>query len=220
MLEWDVRNWSAALDFWTSHTAQKLSACSALEIGSRNGGLALWLALQGARVLATDIGQPSQAARSLHQAHGVADRIRYERIDATRIPYRGEFQIVLFKSVLGAIGRVGGQRLQAQAVNEMYQALSPGGELFFAENLVGSSLHRFCRKHFVRWGNTWRYVSIREMLEFLAPFSAVYYSTIGFAGAFGRTEAQRNVLGMIDRVLFNRAIPASWRYIIIGLARK
>src|SRR5262245_56122140 len=69
VIEWDVRNWSVALDFWLAHTAQNLLTRSALEIGSRNGGLSLWLALQGARVQATDIGPPTEAALKLHRIH-------------------------------------------------------------------------------------------------------------------------------------------------------
>src|SRR5215831_16425956 len=218
-IEWDVRNWSSALDFWLAHSTQNLSTCRALEIGTRNGGLSLWLALQGARVLATDIEPPTQAALRLHESHGISRYVQYESMDATRIPYKVEFDIVLFKSVLGAIGRLGDKPAQAQAVKEMHNALKPGGELFFAENLVGSPLHQFFRKKFVRWGNTWRYVSVRDMQEFLTPFSKVQYSTLGFAGAFGRTELQHSCLGVLDRTIFQHTIPPTWKYIIVGVAK-
>jgi hypothetical protein len=102
----------------------------------------------------------------------------------------------------------------------MHKALKPGGELFFAENLIASPLHQFCRNRFVRWGSTWRYVSIQEMQQFLGGFSEVQYSTIGFAGAFGRSERQRDLLGRIDRLFFDRAVPEGWRYIIVGIAKK
>jgi nucleoside-diphosphate-sugar epimerase len=46
-IEWDVRNWSVALDFWLAHTTQNFSTCSALELGSRNGGLSLWMGYKG-----------------------------------------------------------------------------------------------------------------------------------------------------------------------------
>src|SRR5262249_26960153 len=136
-------------------------------------GLSLWLALQGARVLSTDIQPPTLTAMRLHAARGVSEYIQYEWMDATRIPYTMDFDVVLFKSVLGAIGRLGGRQSQAQAISEMYKALKPGGELFFAENLIGSPLHQFCRKKFVKWGNAWRYISVEEMQEFLTPFSTV-----------------------------------------------
>jgi len=219
-IEWDVRNWSAALDFWLAHTTQNISKCDALELGSRNGGLSLWMALQGARVVSSDVALPTETASRSHQARGVSHLIQYEAIDATRIPYTAKFDVVLFKSMLGAVGKFGGRAGQAQAIKEMHKALKPGGELFFAENLVGSPLHQFLRRKFVRWGTSWRYVSVAEMEEFLSPFTKVQYRTLGFAGAFGRSELQRNVLAVFDTKALNYAIPERWRYIIVGVAKK
>jgi SAM-dependent methyltransferase len=219
-IEWDVRNWSAALDFWLAHTSLDISKCSALELGSRNGGLSLWMALQGARVVSSDLALPTETASRLHRSRGVSDLIRYETIDTTNIPYTKTFDVVVFKSMLGAVGKLGGKRRQAHAVKEMHKALKKGGELFFAENLIGSTAHQFCRRKFVSWGKTWRYISIAEMDEFLAPFDNVEYRAVGFAGAFGRSELQRNLLGILDNAVFNYTVPDRWKYIIIGVARK
>ena len=219
-IEWDVRNWSVALNFWLAHTTQNISTSSALELGSRNGGLSLWIALQGAHVVSSDVELPDQTAMRKHQAGGVSHLIRYEAIDANNIPYSMSFDIVIFKSILGAIGRIGGKQGQSHALKEMHKALKKGGELFFAENLIGCAGHEFLRKKFVSWGDTWRYVSIAEMDEFLKPFSQVHYGTFGFIGALGRTEMQRNVLGILDRALFNVAVPERWRYIMVGIAKK
>src|SRR5262245_18220178 len=98
--------------------------CWALDIGTRGGGLSLWLAWNGARVLATHIVSPIQTAFGLHQKYAVSDRIQYQALDVTEIPYRMEFDIVMFKSVLGAIG---GKQSQAQAIREIHKALKPGG---------------------------------------------------------------------------------------------
>src|SRR5262245_13307269 len=122
-IEWDVRNWSAALDFWLSHTTQKISMCSALELGSRNGGLSLWMALQGAHVVSSDVDMPDQTALQRHQSCGVSHLIRYEAIDANNIPYNMSFDVVMFKSMLGAIGLLGGKQRQSHAVKEMHKAL-------------------------------------------------------------------------------------------------
>src|SRR5438552_16058119 len=85
-VEWDVRNWSPALDFWLTHTKQSLRGCSALELGSQNGGLSLWLAQHGARVVCSDIGPPNDKAVQQHQAAGVSHLIEYRSIDALQIP--------------------------------------------------------------------------------------------------------------------------------------
>jgi SAM-dependent methyltransferase len=219
-IEWDIRNWSAALDFWLAHTSLDLRECSALELGSRNGGLSLWMALQGARVVCSDVQRPPHTAARLHRSRGVLHLIEYEAIDAIHIPYTSRFDVVLFKSILGAIGRSGDKRLQSQAVREMHRSLKPGGELFFAENLVGCPAHRFFRRKFVEWGTTWRYVSIAEMQEFLSPFSSVHYKTVGFTAAFGRSELQRNALAVLDRAIVDYLVPETWRYIVVGVAKK
>jgi SAM-dependent methyltransferase len=220
IIEWDIRNWSVALDFWRKHSAHHLSDCLALEVGSRNGGLSLWMALNGARVICSDLRGPAEAAILKHRAQGVSGLVQYESIDAMNIPYTDHFDVVLFKSVLGTVGRHGGKAAQAKAVSEMHKALKPGGELFFAENLVASPLHMFFRRRCVEWGATWRYVSAAEMHEFLSPFAQVHWRTVGFAGAFGRSEMQRNLLGAVDRAFLDRLVPADWRYIVVGVARK
>lgn len=217
-IEWDVRNWSRALDFWSRHSAQDLSRCSALEIGCKNGGLSLWMASHGATVVCSDIAGPTEQAVRSHRAHGVAHLITYEPINATHIPYTERFDVVLFKSILGAVARLGDKDAQAKAIAEMHRALKRGGELLFAENLIASPLHAFLRRRYVRW--PWRYVSISEMLEFLAPFSHVSWTAVGFTGAFGRGNVQRNILGALDRLLLDRITPERWKYIIIGVARK
>jgi hypothetical protein len=76
------------------------------------------------------------------------------------------------------------------------------------------------RRWFVEWGARWRYVSVAEMTDFLSVFSHFRYRTIGFAGAFGRDETQRNLLAILDQQLFNRITPESWRYIMAGVATK
>ncbi|MND09448.1 hypothetical protein D3C83_327780 [compost metagenome] len=58
------------------------------------------------------------------------------------------------------------------------------------------------------------------MLSFLAPFREVNYRAVGLLGALGRTQRQRDFLGAVDRAFLDRLVPASWRYIMIGVARK
>ena len=216
-IEWDVPNWAQALDFWRAHTTHDLSRSSVLEIGCGGGGLSLWFAQQGARVTCSDIHGPQEKARLKHAASGVEGLIEYATVDATAIPYRDEYDLVVFKSMLGGIPT---KEAQAVAIGEMHKALKPGGELLFAENLTASAMHQYLRRRYVRWGREWRYVTVAEMLEFLAPFAQVSTRTLGFAGTFGRSEKQRHALGFCDRFLFNRLTPSRWRYILLGIARK
>ena len=220
IIEWDHTNWSVALYFWLKNTTVNLKDSYALELGARNGGLSLWLASRGCRVLCSDIGSPTEEAKNLHQNYQLDHKIAYAKIDATNIAGKNDFNIVLFKSVLGGIGRNDKKELQMVTMRQIYHSLKPGGELFFAENLKASPIHRFFRKKFVRWGSEWRYVTIEEMKEFSSMFSDFKYKTVGFLGAFGRTEWQRKILGILDRLIFNFIVPESWRYIIIGIAKK
>jgi SAM-dependent methyltransferase len=220
VVEWDVRNWSTSLDFWLANTTQDISRCSALELGSRNGGVSLWMASQGARVLCSDIEGPTEKAIQQHRAHGLSHLIEYQTLDATNLPYRNEFDVILFKSVLAAVGANGARARQAKAVGEMYKALKPGGELFFAENLIASPFHRVGRRMFVGWGKTCAYLSVPEIKELFSQFSQLKYHTLGFASTFGRSEIQRNLIGILDEKLLNKLVPESWRYLIVGVVRK
>ncbi len=156
----------------------------------------------------------------MHAAYGVADRITYEAIDATAIPYEDYFDAVAFKSLLGGVAWDGNASRQAEAVRAMHRALKPGGVLLFAENLRASPLHQAARRRFVKWNSIWRYVSISEMLEYLSPFSSVEYATTGFTGLFGRSAALARAFGTIDGMLFDKIAPPDWRYVMFGVARK
>ena len=133
--------------------------------------------------MCSDLRSPTEKAVQTHKEWGVSHLIEYRSIDATDVPFTDEFDLVLFKSVLGGIGRDGDKRRQEKAIREIHKALKSGGELFFAENLVASPLHRFLRHRFVQWGPKWRYVSMAELIEFLSPFPEAHYRTVGFSGA-------------------------------------
>ena len=219
IFEWDVINWSRALASWEARIGTDLSGARALELGSRNGGLALWLALRGATVVCSDRDVPGDRAHALHRRFGVHPRITYGAVDATMMSFDREFDVIAFKSVLGAMGSQGQLTRQRVALSKMHAALRPSGTLVFAENLAASFIHRTSRQYGISWGRRWRYISEGELCELLVPFDRAEFSTVGFLGAFGRTERQRRVLGRLDR-RFDRAIPSSWRYIGIGVASK
>lgn len=219
VVEWDVENWSRAMHFWRAQ-ASLPGAAECLELGARRGGLSLWLALQGHRVLCSDLEDNREIAAPLHAAYGVTDRVTYAAIDATRIPYENHFDVIAFKSLLGGVAWDGDASRQEAAVRAMHRALKPGGVLLFAENLQGSLLHQAARRRFVKWNEIWRYVSIEEMLRYLAPFSRVEYATTGFTAIFGRTPALSRVLGKLDGAIFDAVAPPHWRYIMYGVARK
>lgn len=219
VLQWDVDNWSQALNYWERHVPfDQVNRC--LEVGANRGGLSLWLARKGKQVLCSDRSEVdlNSVARGEHVKAKVDDLIRYQAIDATNIPYENEFDLVVFKSILGHVGYAG-KEAQRVAIQQMHKALRPGGRLLFAENAVGSPLHRAARRLFVAWGDQWRYLSLGEMQEFLSVFPRHELRTAGFLSAFGRSEPQRHALASLDRVV-QPLTPRSWHHILFGIAQK
>lgn len=219
VLEWDIRNWRRAIEFWDKSDGE-LQALQALDLGSRRGGLSLLFAHSGAHVICSDLNGPAPEAKSLHQRFGVHNKVTYQALNATAIDLPdSSMDIVCFKSILGGIGRDDNYPAQQQTIAEILRVLKPGGRLFFAENLVASKLHQSLRRRFIPWGAAWRYLQLSEVHDLFAPFAELSTDTWGFFAAFGRTEGQRILLSGLDRI-FCPLIPESQRYIAFGIAKK
>jgi hypothetical protein len=86
--------------------------------------------------------------------------------------------------------------------------------------LTASSLHQFLRERFVRWGRSWRYISLNELERFFFGYKNYKYRATGVLAAFGKTEWQRNMFAYIDKLIFNHICPEHWKYIVYGIAEK
>jgi len=219
IIQWDTASWSKALNFWEKKANWK-RVQNGLEIGGREGGLSLWLALKGIETVCSDLQNTEATAKNLHVHHKVTKHITYKDIDATEIAFENHFDIVVFKSIIGGIGRNNNIEMQRKAFEQMHKALKPGGQLLFAENLLASSMHQNLRNKFVTWAESWRYVSLDEMHDFLKIFSSKEIHTTGFLGALGRSESQRQMLAKADNIVFNKVVPKNWNYIAYGIATK
>lgn len=219
ILQWDVISWSKALRFWQSNV-EFHQIENALELGSREGGLSLWLALNEKEVICSDLSNVQQTAMPLHEKFNIGKFIHYQDIDASNIPYENHFDLIVFKSIIGGIGRNNNIEIQQQVFQQIHKALKPGGILLFAENLIASPIHQLFRKRFVRWGDSWRYISLNELKSFLQNFSSFQVKSNGFLATFGRTESQRHILARFDNLIFNHLCPENWKYIGYGVAVK
>jgi SAM-dependent methyltransferase len=218
---WDVATWSKAVRFWEHFVEPMGAPLDVLEVGAGPGGPSLWLASLGHRVTTSNLDKTEEQARPTHERHGVADRVTYLDLDIADLPYENAFDIVVFKSVLGGIPH-GGRELQREALVQIRKALRPGGRLVFAENLRGTPLHRLGRwvAYRRRGVPKWQYLTLRDLREFLRDFREVQLRTTGVLALFGRTEPRRRALARADARFWNRAVPASWHYVVYGTAVK
>lgn len=221
-MEWDVATWGRALTFWEKIIKNEhIHLGHGLEIGARHGGLSWFFAKHfGSKMDCTDCVSPSEKARELHEAAGLSKLISYQLADVNRLPYPAHhFDFVVFKSVLGAVGRNNQPEKQQQALAEIHRVLRPGGYLFYAENLRGSMLHQMARRFFVPWGKSWRYLTIRELRILLADFKEKEIQATGFFAAFiPRPTWIKNIGAALDSRCF--FIPKSMRYVGFGYAKK
>jgi len=208
------------LKFWDQNARLPDKPLQCLELGARNGGLSLWLAQKGYHVLCSDVDNPEPTASPLHKHYEVSDQIEYQAIDAINIPYKNQFDIVIFKSMMGAVGRNGRDDLQKKCINEVYKCLKPGGQLLFAENLKATAMHQFFRSKFVRWSQSWNYLELSKMDDLLSGFRDFTYQTSGFTGLLGWNESVRKVFGTLDQSIFQHTLPHKYRYIIFCMANK
>lgn len=218
-IQWDVRTWNKALQFWEENVDWS-KVGKAMELGGREGGLSLWLAQKGIQVLCTDYSDSEQTASPLHQKYGVTEKISYQDVDATNIPFEDEFDLIVFKSIVGGIARGDNKEIQHEVFRQIYKALKPGGVLLFAENLTSSPMHQKLRKKHNKWGSYWRYVNHAELQEFMSDFSKLEMKSTGFLATLGRNEKQKNVLSTVDQAGLNQILPKSWHYLAYGIATK
>lgn len=217
LIGWDIRNWSRLLQFSQGFLPPPASGQLALEVGARAGGLSLFLALQGYSVICSDVDSPEAVAQPLHRRYGMAREITYESLNIldSRRP-DNSFDIIMFKSVLGFLKSRENQEI---AIRELHRLLKPGGILLFAENAVGSKLHKYLRSKFITRTPHWRYVTIDEIRQMCRMFPQTTFETHGFLGLFGWNERMKNMLARVDQLIIG-IVPRDWRYLILAAARK
>lgn len=220
VLGWDVRTWSPALERWEREVGEAPPRLRCLEVGAGPGGPTLWLASRGHEVVCTNLANTEGQAAPLHRRFGVQDRVEYRDIDLREgLPYRDEFDVVVFKSVLGGLGDDLG--FARDVIDEIRAALRPGGVLLFAENIRGGLVHRAARALAYRVrGTSWRYPTLDELRGLVTRVGEADLAVGGVAAVLGPTERVRRVLAGADRAALDRLTPERWHYMAYGVARR
>jgi len=105
-----------------------------LEVGSGSGGPAVYLArARGCRLTGVDINEHGvRNAGALAERHGVADRVTFRAVDASRpLPFPdASFDAVISNDAMCHI------RARAEALRDWHRVLRPGGRVLFTDAMV------------------------------------------------------------------------------------
>ncbi len=215
-ITWDIYNWSRAFSYIDSQKSTTFLGKNVLEIGANNGELSLWAAEKGANVICSDINEPSIDAIKKAD-HYKLKNIRFSTLNVLNLSYKNTFDYVIFKSVLGGVGRENHYRNQLLMFSNIYDSLKPKGECLFIENMEGAILHQFLRKKYGAAKNNWKYPSLNDFYKFSKQFHKVRFKTFGVIG-FG--DFPLKLFRSKMDVGLEHIIPKKWNYIYAGVYQK
>lgn len=177
-----------------------------------NGSLSIWAAHQNGNVICSDILPiNSDVKKKISKIKN--GKIRFEKINALSIPYEDHFDFIVFKSILGGIGRDNNFKAIENVMAQIHLSLKKGGECLFIENMYGTYFHHNLRMIYGAGKNKWYYPTLNEFNNLSSVFSKAQYQTFGFFGSTGKPLL--NIRQNIDKGI-DQFIPPSWKYIYAG----
>jgi len=219
---WDIENWKQSISFFKKHIKlDKSMKILELGAGDSSGGYSHYFASKGLEVVCSDFPEVYDSAIKFHKNACIDQYISYEGVNALDIPYKNEFDIIIFKSMLGGIGRWGNVKKFEEIIKNVRNALKPKGHMLFAENLKATFIHEIFRNRFGNGKKGWTYINFDEYENIVKKYFNIYnMETTGFLGCFGRSEFQRNILGLIDQKILKNIVPKKMNYILFCVAQK
>jgi len=215
-ISWDSSNWERCLHYIDIYKNRSFEKKNVLEIGGANGSLSFWAANQNANVVCSDI---LPIDRYAFNKFGKLKNgsIRYEIIDALKIPYKDYFDFVIFKSVLGGIGRNNNLEAIFSVMTQIRKSLKHDGQCLFIENMKGTPIHHLIRNKYGAGKNGWYYPTINDFINLSKEFSSIQYKTFGLLGSTGKHHLP--IRTRIDRKI-DQLVPNHWNYIFAGIFSK
>jgi len=227
IIEWDVHNWSQALPFWEEVLKQFIpSETKILALGERSGGLSIWLAQKGYKVICSDFGGIAENVQNEHKQYLGNDNIQYRDINIFKIPFSDhEFDIVIAKSVIGGLKLIQSDKStrslenQKLAIQEIFRVLKDSGYFLGAENLVGHKAIQRLREFYKKGNIGWRHLNPNEVIELFAPFSKLKTKFFGLLPGLFKSNIVNLVIYKINTML-DKILNDNHKYICFFCARK
>lgn len=218
ILNWDVRTWSEILPCWDNQLKNfDKSNAICIEIGAREGGMSLWMALNGFQITCSDYIYDSDEAQKLHKKYRVERNVFYKKVDVLNWQEKAKYDIVIIKSVLGALETE--ERIKT-AIENIYNNLKDGGIVLYAENSSASSLHRLFRLKFTDWGRKWYYFDESSLKFFFKSFQILKFKFNGVSVVFANRLGMSKPFYKFDKYILNKIVPNTMKYMIYGYAKK
>lgn len=218
IINWDVYTWKEILPYWERQLINHdKSTTVCIEIGAREGGISLWMALNGFKITCSDNYYDLEDAKKLHAKYKVIENIIYKKVDLLDWKEEQKYDVIIVKSVFGALQN---EIAIKEAVNNIYMNLKKGGILFFAENSKSTFFHQKLRKKFTDWGNIWFYFDEEFTKRLFEKFEVVEIKYNGVFTVFANKIGLSYVFSKFDKYVFNKITPNNVKYMLFGYAKK
>ena len=212
-INWDKTNWIRALNFLDDNKMGDFENKNVLELGGGEGSLSLWASHNGAKVICSDIIKPRFQVLNILRK----EKVKFEIIDAQDIPYKNYFDFIIFKSLLGGVGRNNLFEKQILVMEQIKKSLKKGGECLFIENMKGTIFHQIYRNRYGAGKNKWNYPSINNFKDLSKNFGRTRFCTLGLLGS---TRESGKFFRKNFDIKFDQIFPCSWHYIYAGIYQK